>query len=75
MSLHSEKLGLVEEARKHYRGEFVDKTQWNQVVVGSSSYVVERAPSKKSKINLDEIKYTYPYEKKPHKDQCGFCKM
>lgn len=76
MSIVSDKrLGLVDEARRQYRGEFVDRTQWNNVMVGKSSFTVERAPIVKSKINMEEIKFTYPHDKKPHKMECGLCKL
>jgi hypothetical protein len=67
--------GLVEEARKQYKGEYTDKTQWNQVTVGGSTHLMERGKVVHEKINLDDIKFTYAYEKKAHKTQCAFCRL
>ena len=69
------KIGLVEEARKQYKGEYTDKTQWNEITVRNDSFVVERGRVMKEKINMEEIKFSLAYEKKAHKSQCGLCRM
>lgn len=74
MSEHT-KSNLVDEARKIYRGEFEDKTQWNQVSIGTNAVIVERGPVVKERINLDDIKCSLAYEKRGNKEQCGLCKM
>ncbi len=52
-----------------------EKSRWNQVAIGNTSYNVERPPSHLAKIDLDSIKITPAFEKWPHKEQCACCKM
>ncbi len=73
--MNHQSVGLVEEARRQYRGQYTDKTQWNQVSVGNHSFTVERGRITKEKISLDDIKYSFAYEKKAHKELCGLCRM
>lgn len=70
-----ENVGLVEEGRKQYKGQYTDKTQWNKLLVGGSEYTVERGRVSRDRINLEEIKWSNAYEKKAHKEMCGLCRM
>lgn len=65
---------FLEEAHAGLQGKVVDRTQWNTVTIGDSTYTIERAPLLRARIALDEIKTSGTHEKKESKIDCSLCR-
>mmetsp|Transcript_23164 Transcript_23164/g.33959 ORF Transcript_23164/g.33959 Transcript_23164/m.33959 type:complete len:1078 (-) Transcript_23164:146-3379(-) len=69
---------LLEQARRQAKGQRTDRNDWNEVTVGNKTFTMEYPlvdGGLGSRVNIEDISYTYAYDRTQNKVQCELCTM